>query len=640
MSDDQIVYYANVGDAVSNTNAVSSNTPGDMVLANVNDTDGSFWVLAFAPGGSSYNNGDIFYGGQIITNTSLGLTYNVYPARAAITYFATLSNSTTNTSPLGYSVNSYSVGNVDNGSLQGNTKWKIETAYSYNGSSDAMATYTNGDVLNSPGYYHVYVLPPSILYFANSADASAGTNQLASDLTDYVVGTVDVGSIGTISNWLISPTLTSGTSSNSVTYTNGDTLNSDGVYYLYPVLTMVYFANSTDASAGTNQIAADFTDYIVGNVDTGSIGSTTIWLISPTLTTGTSNNSVPYANSDTLNSDGIYFLYPQSIEPQPKIIYFGNSVDATSGNNSIATNTTDFMVGNLDSGSLEGNNKWLISSALTTGTSNNTKVYTNGNSTLINDGVYYLFPAQNIIYFSSSGDALNGSLNNAIATNTTDYVVGTINNITAWNMTPTSTGSSYASGIVYTSGTTLNPDGVYFLYPNVPCFLEGTGVLCLVDNVETYVCVEDLVVGTLVKTIQSGYKKVHSIKKGLIQNPGHGERIVDSLYKCSPSKYPKLAADLYITGNHSILVDSMTTVQRTEITNTLGRVFVTDGKYRLPACIDDRAEPWKSEGTYTIWHFALEHENKGMNYGIYVNGFLTVETCSIRYLESKVNLTF
>ena len=40
------------------------------------------------------------------------------------------------------------------------------------------------------------------------------------------------------------------------------------------------------------------------------------------------------------------------------------------------------------------------------------------------------------------------------------------------------------------------------------------------------------------------------------------------------------------------------------------------------ACIDDRCDPWTSEGTYSIWHIALEHSDIYMNYGIYVNGGL------------------
>lgn len=56
------------------------------------------------------------------------------------------------------------------------------------------------------------------------------------------------------------------------------------------------------------------------------------------------------------------------------------------------------------------------------------------------------------------------------------------------------------------------------------------------------------------------------------------------------------------------------------------------------ACVDERAEPWNSQGTYTIWHFALEHYDEKMNYGVYANGGLLVETCSINFLKNKSNM--
>ena len=59
---------------------------------------------------------------------------------------------------------------------------------------------------------------------------------------------------------------------------------------------------------------------------------------------------------------------------------------------------------------------------------------------------------------------------------------------------------------------------------------------------------------------------------------------------------------------------------------------MTDKKYRLPACADDRASIYEVEGDVTIYHIALENADYYMNYGIYANGLL-VETCSKRYLK-------
>ena len=70
-----------------------------------------------------------------------------------------------------------------------------------------------------------------------------------------------------------------------------------------------------------------------------------------------------------------------------------------------------------------------------------------------------------------------------------------------------------------------------------------------------------------------------------------------------------------------------------------GKLFVTDKKYRLIAYLDERAEPWNSEGKYTIWNFALENNHEKMNYGVYANGGLLVESCSIMIMKDKSNMT-
>jgi hypothetical protein len=160
------------------------------------------------------------------------------------------------------------------------------------------------------------------------------------------------------------------------------------------------------------------------------------------------------------------------------------------------------------------------------------------------------------------------------------------------------------------------------------------------EGKDVYRPIETLTTGTLVKTSRDGYKKVVLVGKGTLQNPGTDERIENRLYKCSPEQYPELTEDLFITGCHSILVDSLTESQRQETVKHLGKVFVTDRKYRLMACLDERATPFNSEGTYAIYHLALEHEDGNMNYGVYANGGLLVETCCLNSLRSRSNMTF
>jgi hypothetical protein len=250
-----------------------------------------------------------------------------------------------------------------------------------------------------------------------------------------------------------------------------------------------------------------------------------------------------------------------------------------------------------------------------------------------------------IYYFSTQADADQADPGISIAYG--GYPVFTVGTYvsgsptsTSWRVSTNSVGPS-PTNIVYANGSTLDGDGdtaYYYLYPANPCFLEGSMILCQVEGAETYVPVEKLTKGTLVKTSLHGYKPLVLLGKGSMQNPGTDDRTENRLYKCSPSKYPELTHDLFLTGSHSILVPTLTDKEREETIQHLGKVFVTDKKYRLIACVDERAEPWASEGTYTIWHFALEHENERMNYGVYANGLL-VETCCIKTLKNKSNMT-
>jgi len=209
---------------------------------------------------------------------------------------------------------------------------------------------------------------------------------------------------------------------------------------------------------------------------------------------------------------------------------------------------------------------------------------------------------------------------------------------TSWRISSNSYGTS-PQNVVYANGSELNPDGAYYLYPAAPCFLEGSKILALVEGKETYVPIENLRKGDLIKTCCNGYKKVALIGKGDIVNPGNNERLEDRLYKCSLEKYPELTEDLYLTGFHSILVDKLTDVQLEKTIKYMINIFVTDNKYRLIACIDERAEPWNSEGRFTIWHIALENVDERMNYGIYANGGLLVESCSINFLKNHTNMS-
>jgi len=171
--------------------------------------------------------------------------------------------------------------------------------------------------------------------------------------------------------------------------------------------------------------------------------------------------------------------------------------------------------------------------------------------------------------------------------------------------------------------------------PIVPCFKEDSKILCYntQEKKEKYVKIQDIRKGDLVKTILNGYVPVDMIGTTKLYNSGNNIRSQNKLYKCARGgKYPDLFEDLYLTGYHAILTDKISPEQREKTIELVGDVYITDGKYRLLACLDERAEPYSEEGLFSIWHLALENDDYYMNYGIYANGLL-VETSSKRYMK-------
>ena len=184
----------------------------------------------------------------------------------------------------------------------------------------------------------------------------------------------------------------------------------------------------------------------------------------------------------------------------------------------------------------------------------------------------------------------------------------------------------YSNSLPYTYGSS----------PQNPCFKEDTKIL----TDQGYKLIQDLRKGDLVKTLLHGFLPIDMIGKREMYHPVSHHRIKDQLYKCSKDQFgDEVFEPLILTGSHSILVDEFIShEQREKVVEVNGDTYVTDDKYRLPACADPRASVYEHLGTYTIYHVALENGDYYMNYGIYANGLL-VESCSKRYLKELSNMT-
>jgi len=221
---------------------------------------------------------------------------------------------------------------------------------------------------------------------------------------------------------------------------------------------------------------------------------------------------------------------------------------------------------------------------------------------------------------------------------------GNLNGNTTWIIASNSTGPT--TGTVSNGDVLYTTAGVnfYYLYPSgappapSACFLEGSKLLCVVNGEETYVPIEQMRPGTLVKTRLNGFKAVDMIGHSKVYNSGNDLRSANRLYRLSKEAYPELVEDLVLTGYHSVLVDTITDTHREQMIEIVNRIFVTDKKYRLLACVDERAKPYEVEGVFTIWHLALENDDYYMNYGIWANGLL-VETTSKRYMKELSGMT-
>lgn len=196
----------------------------------------------------------------------------------------------------------------------------------------------------------------------------------------------------------------------------------------------------------------------------------------------------------------------------------------------------------------------------------------------------------------------------------------------------------------------------------IPCFLEGTKILCLKNGEEIYIKIEDLEKGDFIKTYKQGYLPLGVVGYTCIHNKEINDILTENLYKCTKDKYPELTEDLYLTGGHGILMNdndfnsqTLTTAQIIQLAfkdltccdkSNIMHLYLREMVKKRQTCrkIDDlwcvetykdnRAERLSIDGNYNIWNIALNSNNDDISYGIYANGLL-VETASKNFMKNE-----
>lgn len=233
-------------------------------------------------------------------------------------------------------------------------------------------------------------------------------------------------------------------------------------------------------------------------------------------------------------------------------------------------------------------------------------------------------PAPSTYYYSLNG----GTYINANSTTSPIVINGLISGVN-YNVTLVANNSA---------GNTVASNMVAGFIP-YPCFLQGTKILRMNQETdeEEYVAVEKLMRGDLIKTVNNGYKAIELIGNRIIPRPLDISKPSSRLYWFRKSRISGLREDLCVTGDHCILHKMVSTEKKHQVFAYMGDIFITEDHYRVPAFLDDKAEPYEDADSATIWHFALENSNIYHNYGVMANGCL-VESSSLHYMYKYSNM--
>lgn len=176
------------------------------------------------------------------------------------------------------------------------------------------------------------------------------------------------------------------------------------------------------------------------------------------------------------------------------------------------------------------------------------------------------------------------------------------------------------------------------IFINPVCYLKGTKILCYINDTEQYINIEDIKQDMLIKTYLHGYKKIKILGynkfKNTTNNYVHNKF---KLYKLSMENNKDLIEDLYVSGQHSFLVDEIKEQDEYLKKNGMTKIQKIDDKFLLLACEMSGFEVILDDNEYELFQIILEDHDIKKQYGIWANGLLS-ETMSYNTFHRKGRL--
>ncbi len=248
------------------------------------------------------------------------------------------------------------------------------------------------------------------------------------------------------------------------------------------------------------------------------------------------------------------------------------------------------------------------------------------------------------------------STSSAITPGTHTYRIIGIGNGSGYQLPSSYSTIGIDSGTGVITTTVLTPVGTYNikvlqnseytltqfdLTMNLLCYLETTKILCIINGEEKWIEIKDIDKNMEIKTYLHGNKKVKTICKILLQNSINTEknRVINKLYKLPKEKNPNLFNDLYISGQHSILVDNLNEEEEKLTLTKWTKLQSIDDKKLLMAWVNSDFEEVNDTNIYTLYQIILESEDDSKQYGIYANGILSESMSNKTFNKKKDKLT-